>query len=470
MSCPIAHIVNHCLAQGIYPDIWKVEYVTPVPKVHPPENLADLRRISGLLNLSKITDKIIAEIITEDMAHTRDRSQYGNQKKISLQHYLVKMLHKILTSIDQNSTNQSMAVILTMVDWKQAFDRQSHVLGIQSFIDNGVRPSMIPILISFFQNRQMRVKWKGLLSRVRALPGSGPQGGTLGIEEYLSQSNGNTDFLPDDEKYKFIDDLSILEILNLISITLSNYNHQNHVASDVGIEHKYLDPQSSKSQDYLNKIAEWTTNQEMKLNCEKTKYMIFNPSKKYQFNTRLKLEGKNLQQVHQTKLLGVVIRDDFSFKSNTELITKKAYKRMIILKNLYHFNLPLSDMIEIYCLYIRSVVEQAAVVWHSSLTKGEQLDIERIQKVAMRIILKDEYINYTHALRITGMSTLKSRRNSLCLNFARKCVRNKMTSDMFPKKNVILSTRNHEEFYIPLPYTLPPFGSVVPYFTLFSSV
>ena len=219
----------------------------------------------------------------------------------------------------------------------------------------------------------MRVKWKGLLSRVRALPGSGPQGGTLGIEEYLSQSNGNTDFLPDDEKYKFIDDLSILEILNLISITLSNYNHQNHVASDVGIEHKYLDPQSSKSQDYLNKIAEWTTNQEMKLNCEKTKYMIFNPSKKYQFNTRLKLEGKNLQQVHQTKLLGVVIRDDFSFKSNTELITKKAYKIMIILKNLYHFNLPLSDMIEIYCLYIRSVVEQAAVVWHSSLTKGEQL-------------------------------------------------------------------------------------------------
>ena len=463
LSRPIAHIVNHCLAQGIYPDIWKVEYVTPVPKVHPPENLADLRRISGLLNLSKITDKIIAEIITEDMAHARDRSQYGNQKKISLQHYLVKMLHKILTSIDQNSTNQSMAVILTMVDWKQAFDRQSHVLGIQSFIDNGVRPSMIPILISFFQNRQMRVKWKGLLSRVRALPGSGPQGGTLGIEEYLSQSNGNTDFLPDDEKYKFIDDLSILEILNLISITLSNYNHQNHVASDVGIEHKYLDPQSSKSQDYLNKIAEWTTNQEMKLNCEKTKYMIFNPSKKYQFNTRLKLEGKNLQQVHQTKLLGVVIRDDFSFKSNTEFITKKAYRRMIILKNLYHFNLPLSDMIEIYCLYIRSVVEQAAVVWHSSLTKGEQLDIERIQKVAMRIILKDEYINYTHALRITGMSTVKSRRNSLCSNFARKCVRNKMTSDMFPKNNVILSTRNHEEFHVPHAKTERMAKSAIPY-------
>ena len=142
--------------------------------------------------------------------------------------------------------------------------------------------------------------------------------------------------------------------------------------------------------------------------------MLFNPTKNYQFNTRLKLEGNYIEQVHEAKLLGVIIRDDFSFKSNTEFITKKAYKRMIKLKNLYHFNIPISEMIEIYCLYIRSVVEQAAVVWHSSLTKGEQLDIERIQKVAMRIILKDQYFNYTHALKISGLPTLKTRRNNLC--------------------------------------------------------
>ena len=100
-------IINYCFSEGIYPDIWKLEYVTPVPKVHPPENLSDLRRISGLLNLSKITDKIIAEIISQDMQHTRDRAQYGNLKKVSLQHYLVKMMNKILSSIDQNSVKQS---------------------------------------------------------------------------------------------------------------------------------------------------------------------------------------------------------------------------------------------------------------------------------------------------------------------------------------------------------------------------
>ena len=54
-------------------------------------------------------------------------------------------------------------------------------------------------------------------------------------------------------------------------------------------------------------------------------------------------------------------------------------------------------------------------------------------------------------------------RNSLCLNFARKCVRNKMTSDMFPKNNVILSTRNHEELYVPHAKTERMAKSAIPY-------
>ena len=147
------------------------------------------------------------------------------------------MLDKILSSIDQNSIKGSMAIILQIVDWKQALDRQSHKHEIQSFIENGVRPSMIPVLLSFFQNRQMRVKWRGLLSKLQALPG----------EEYLSQSNGNTDFRGQDKTFKFIDDTAIIEILNLISIALTSYNFQQHVASDNEIGNGYLEPKDAKS-------------------------------------------------------------------------------------------------------------------------------------------------------------------------------------------------------------------------------
>ena len=72
--------------------------------------------------------------------------------------------------------------------------------------------------MNYFQDRKMFVKWKGEQSSEKNLNGGGPQGCTLGILEYLSQTNNNFDFIPDDEKYKFIDDLSTLDIINLINI------------------------------------------------------------------------------------------------------------------------------------------------------------------------------------------------------------------------------------------------------------
>ena len=222
IAFPLAHIIDACLKSGVYPNLFKHELVTPVPKIYPPERLKDLRKISGLLNLSKITDKILGEYLIEDMAPSRDPSQYGNEKRISRHHYLIKLLNRVLTAVDTNSQKEAFAVIVQMIDWSQAFDRQSHTLGIQSFLKNGVRHSLIPILISFFQNRSMRVKWNGVTSKSRVLNGGGTQGGLMGILEYLSQTNDNVEFIPVEDRYKFVDDLSILEIINLISVGLSS--------------------------------------------------------------------------------------------------------------------------------------------------------------------------------------------------------------------------------------------------------
>ena len=146
-----------------------------MPKVYPSEKVKQLRKISGLKNFAKICDSFLAEFITSDMSPNQDLSQYGNQKGLSTQHYLVKMIHQILTATDKNSKDEAMAVIVQMVDWDSAFDRQCHRRGILSFLNNGVRKTLIPILISYFQDRQMSVKWNGVLSRPQPLPGGGAQ-------------------------------------------------------------------------------------------------------------------------------------------------------------------------------------------------------------------------------------------------------------------------------------------------------
>ena len=88
----------------------------------------------------------------------------------------------------------------------------------------------------------------------------------------------------------------------------------------------------------------------MKLNVNKSKYMLIHFTRNYQVNTRLNVENKLLQQVKETRLLGVILRDDLSFKSNTENITKNAYKRMVILHRLRKFSLPAEDLVTIYIL------------------------------------------------------------------------------------------------------------------------
>ena len=45
LSTPLAHIFNSCLENGLYPDIYKSESITPAPKKFPPEKIEDLRKI-----------------------------------------------------------------------------------------------------------------------------------------------------------------------------------------------------------------------------------------------------------------------------------------------------------------------------------------------------------------------------------------------------------------------------------------
>ena len=57
LSVPFCEIINSSIKLGQWPDLYKREYVTPVPKVYPPHDINDLRNISGLLNFDKVASK-----------------------------------------------------------------------------------------------------------------------------------------------------------------------------------------------------------------------------------------------------------------------------------------------------------------------------------------------------------------------------------------------------------------------------
>ena len=93
---PITMLINEAIVTGYWPDFLKIETVTPVPKVSHPQTVDDLRKICGLLNLSKILEKVICKYLIADMKDTLDKSQYANQKGLSINHYLIKLVDRVL--------------------------------------------------------------------------------------------------------------------------------------------------------------------------------------------------------------------------------------------------------------------------------------------------------------------------------------------------------------------------------------
>ena len=102
------------------------------------------------------------------------------------------------------------------------------------------------------------MKWMVEITAPRRINGGGPQGATLGILEYLSQSNNSADCEGPDDRLKFVDDLPILEIANLLTIGLSSYNVKQQVPNYIAEDNQYISPENLKSQKYLDEIYQWT--------------------------------------------------------------------------------------------------------------------------------------------------------------------------------------------------------------------
>ena len=60
------------------------------------------------------------------------------------------------------------------------------------------------------------------------------------------------------------------------------------------------------------------------------------------------------------------------------------------------------------------------------------MDLERVQKSALKVILKDKYQGYKSALKNLNIESLHDRRESICFKFAKKSLKLTHFKKMFP--------------------------------------
>ena len=306
----------------------------------------------------------------------------------------------------------------------------------------GVPSWLLKIVIAFLTNRKMILRYKGEVSSTKYLPGGGPQGTLLGLFLFMilindlgfdNQDENLADILTSKKEIKkfneihlkYVDDMTVAEAVTmkqqLVEVPIEERPHPDTFHERTGHS---LPTYNSKVYSMIQKTEEYAENNKMKINYKKTKLMVFNPGTARDIMPRFEFNGNELEVVEETTLLGVVIRNDLSWSSNTTYMVKRANKKLWTLIRLKRLGAKTNDLLDVYFKQIRSILELAVPTWHPGLTNSDRNKIERVQKSALSIILGRTYKSYNKALKSLQLDSLFNRREKLCKKFSMKCIKN----------------------------------------------
>jgi hypothetical protein len=443
LAAPLSTIYNNIVQTGQWPDSWKVEYGLPLKKKANPINEDEIRIISLTPFSSKVFEKFVMAWLMEYLKEHIDFWQYGGQKGNSVTHYLIDFINFI--SYNQDIKNIH-AVLAVTIDFAKAFNRQNHNILIELLSDLGVPGWLLQIVIGFLENREMEVHFKGETSSRKRLPGGGPQGTILGMFLFLILINaaGFRDKIANTGKLitskhttrkpmekihlKFIDDMIAAESIHLKEKLIENPNPFRPLQYHERTLHIYPEA-DSHLQSLLN---QYSNDHQMKINESKTNVILFNNAVKYDFLPKLSLNAdSSLKIVEEIKLLGVMVRSDLSWRSNTTFICQKAYAKLWMLRRLKPLGASTFELLDVYDKQIRCTLEFSVPVWAAGITNEEKNQIEMVQKAAFAIILGMSYTSYNGALTKLNRTNLAYRRKELCLKFADKCHKSEKFSHWF---------------------------------------
>ena len=224
-------------------------------------------------------------------------------------------------------------------------------------------------------------------------------------------------------------------------------------------------------QKQLDLLENFCDKNHLKIKESKTNLIKFNTAKTLDFPPEVKVPGfkDNLEVVKETKLLGIILTNDLKWAANTDYICKKAYGKMWTLRRMKILDVDPLVILDVYLKEIRAVLELAVPAWHSGLTLRQVTDIERVQKVAVSVILSDcktgktEY-SYDMALALLDIEPLDFRRDKLCLKFSKKTLKSRH-SDMFEANPSEYFTRAKPKFLEPKCNTRRYYKSPLNYLT-----
>ena len=326
--------------QGIFPDILKHAKIVPLHKSGARDEATNFRPISILHVISKIFEKIVHKRLFGFLTKfdILSPNQYGFRKGHSTAHALHQLTHSIRSGLDAREV-----CIAVFLDLAKAFDTVPHDVLLRKLQHYGVRYRELDWFASYLSNRKQYVELNGARSELAPVSFGLPQGTILGPLFFTLMLNDLFHSQPL-EAIAFADDTTLI--------------CKNH-------DPKELINMTNRG---LDMIYNWLCANKLKVNIEKSKYMVFSKRKNVVLEP-LVMSNQSIQICSTYKCLSLTIDDRLKFDEHIARVCRKmAFCSHVMWRREYSLSLKHRKLL--YECFGASHLRYCVSLWGSASVKS----------------------------------------------------------------------------------------------------
>lgn len=318
------------------------------------------------------------------------------------------------------------------MDLKRAFETVDKKRLITKLSNYGIRELALNWIMDYLDNRKQVTKIKEIVSTETINIHGVPQGSTLGPLLFLIYINDIVGVIKDCKIHLFADD------------TLIYFCHSN------------LEQLVNTLNDELHNVYKWLNLNLLKLNVNKTKFMLISSNTVYnEFksgNYKINVGNSDIEIIDRIKYLGFIVDRNLNFKEHAIYIINKISKNINLLSRLAPSLTQWSKITVYNTLILPHLTFGSSVLY--LINRNELNRLQKLQNRAMRIILnvpKDtpiktmlrslDWLSVEYYIEYQSMILIYKMRNSLTPKY--------LTDKLVENTSVHnYNTRTRNEFHV----------------------
>lgn len=364
----ITYLINLCLRNNTFPKSFKTAFITPIFKSGSRKEFANYRPISVLPIFSKILETVMQKQLMSFISvnNILYDNQFGFRPKHST-YMPISLLHNFIT------TRLACDYVTASVylDLSRAFDTVNTEILLKKLNKYGIRENALELMKSYLTERKQHLKYKDTVSGPENVTCGVPQGSVLGPILFLLYIN-DISLVCDQAKFLlFADDTAVL----------------------------YSGPSVADLQATIScsfpKVTKWLHANRLSLSTSKTYFQLY-PTHIQTDEIKICVNQTCIKRAKTIKYLGVLVDEDFKFKSHVSKVTSTISRNIgIIARARYLLDSKYTHLL--YNALVLPYLSYCIVVWGSNYESTLQ-PIILAQKRAVRLIVGTGRFSHTSPL------------------------------------------------------------------------